>query len=57
MDNSEIIFAMYFSSIAGWQFHPGSGHGESKVLTPVQAAEYADIMLAIHRAYFPIKEV
>lgn len=54
--SDEAIFAMYFATVAGWQFHPGSGHGEAKILSLAQAADHARDMVAIHRIHFP-KEV
>lgn len=55
----EAVFAMYFSTVAGWQFHPGSGHGEHKLLTLEQSASVALSMLEIHRQIFGVspKEV
>ena len=51
--SDENLFALYFTTVAGWQFHPGSGHGEAKILTLHQSASFALEMLEIHRKIFP----
>lgn len=48
----EYIFMVYFSAIAGWQYHPGSGHGEHKVLSLEESASEAFRMVEIHRSLF-----
>nr|WAE43553.1 MAG: hypothetical protein [Microviridae sp.] len=53
MDN-ETVFAMYFCSVAGWQYHPGSGHGEHKILSLVQARDIALQMVLLHREVYPL---
>lgn len=41
---------IYFATLVGWQFHPGSRRDGSVPLTVPECAEIADLMLAVRRA-------
>lgn len=55
MEQEEIIWAMYFSSITSFRFHPRNSEelrtiGKLKVID--ECAVIADFMLGMHRARF-----
>nr|WAE43755.1 MAG: hypothetical protein [Microviridae sp.] len=51
--SDEALFALFFAQIAGWQYHPGSGHGEHKIKTLDESVLVALEMLRLHRIIFP----
>jgi len=47
----ETIWAMYFSSVTGFQYHPANP--PKSRLTIMECANIADLMLAEHKLRFP----
>lgn len=47
------LWAMYFATVAGWQFHPGNTKGQpdkfDNTFNLADCAVIADMMLIIHR--------
>lgn len=49
MNQKQLLWAMFFSAIAGWRYHPGAGTRGHEPLSLEQCADVADQMLELAR--------